>query len=200
MALVRPKGAAAAPPPGGVPPRLDAPDPAVRRDAAHALATDPLAAPELCAHLPGEADASVREAVLTALARIASSDAAAGLAALLAGEDVALRNGALESLHQMPPEVVAPVVEPLLRSADSDVRIFAAHLVGRVGNPRRVDALLPVLEHDPHVNVCLAAAEALAETGDPRLLPGLERLARRFPDDPFVAFACGAARARFPTT
>ena len=53
------------------------------------------------------------------------------------------------------------------------------------------------MERDADVNVGLAAVEALAEAGSPEALSSLEILARRFPDDPFVAFAVDAARSSF---
>ena len=53
------------------------------------------------------------------------------------------------------------------------------------------------MERDADVNVCLAAVEALAEAGSPEALSSLETLARRFPDDAFVAFAVDAARSSF---
>jgi HEAT repeat protein len=184
---------------------LDDPDPARRRRAAMALghgseqgpAADMEAVRSLCARLDVEGDASVREAVLTALVRIGTPEAVDGLLPFLNSEDAALRNGALESLQQMPPATVGPRVESLLSDPDSDVRIFAVQLAGKIPHPMRLSWLTGVLERDAHVNVCLAAADALAETGHPEALPSLERLNGRFPEDPFVAFSVEAARRRF---
>ena len=92
---------------------------------------------------------------------------------------------------------LAAVVAPLLQSADSDLRIFSAQLVGRLPHPDRLPLLTGLVERDPHVDVCLAAVEALMEAGHPEVLPSLERLAGRFPNDPFVAFSVDAARRLF---
>ncbi|WP_207462058.1 HEAT repeat domain-containing protein [Azospirillum sp. SYSU D00513] len=172
-------------------------DPAQRRRAAHALAGRAEAVQPLCARLAAEPDPAAREAILTALVRTGTAEAVAGLLPFLHSEDASLRNGALESLQQMPPAIVGPEVEPLLADEDPDVRIFAAQLAGRIVHPMRLAWLAELVERDPHVNVCLTAVDALVETGDPQALDSLERLAGRFPDDPFVAFSVEAARRRF---
>ena len=178
---------------------LDDADATVRRDAAHALghAALPGAEAALARRLQAEGDAGVREAILTALARIATPDAAAALVPFLDREDAALRNAALESLQQMPAEVAAPALLPLLDHADADLRIFAVQGLGSLVHSSRADWLARVMERDADVNVCLAAVEALAEAGSPEALSSLERLARRFPDDAFVAFAVDAAKSSF---
>lgn len=178
---------------------LEDADASSRRDAAHALghAAVPGAEAALARRLQAEADAGVREAILTALARIATPDAAAALIPFLDREDAALRNAALESLQQMPAEVAAPALLPLLGHADADLRIFAVQGLGSLAHSGRADWLAGVMERDTDVNVCLAAVEALAEAGSPEALSSLETLARRFPDDAFVAFAVDAARSSF---
>ncbi|MBB3264844.1 HEAT repeat protein [Azospirillum sp. OGB3] len=176
---------------------LEDADPARRRQAAHALGERPDAVPALCARLTREEDASVCETLLTALVRIGTAAAAAALVPHLASEDVGLRNGVIESLQQMPAAVVMPKVAPILTAADSDLRIFAAQLVGKLPHPDRLDLLAGVIDRDPHVNVCLSAVEALMESGDPAALPVIERLSGRFPDNPFVTFSVDAARRLF---
>lgn len=173
-------------------------DAAVRRDAAHALghAALPGAEEALARRLQAEGDAGVREAILTALARIATPEAAAALVPFLDSEDAALRNAALESLQQMPAEVAAPTLLPLLNHADADLRIFAVQGLGSLVHSGRADWLAGVMERDADVNVCLAAVEALAEAGSPEALSSLETLARRFPGDAFVAFAFAVDAAR----
>ena len=178
---------------------LEDADASVRRDAAHGLghAAPPGAVAALARRLEAEGDAGVREAILTSLARIATDEAAAVLVPFLDREDAALRNGVLESLQQMSAEVAAPALLPLLGHADPDLRIFAVQGLGGLAHPGRADWLAAVMERDADVNVCLAAVEALAEAGSPEALSSLETLARRFPDDPFVAFAVDAARSSF---
>ncbi len=176
---------------------LDAADPADRRRAAHQLASRPGIAATLCARLAREDDLSVREAILTALVRGGAPEAAAGLLPFLESEDAGLRNAAIETLQQMPPDHVMPHVEALLAHEDSDVRIFTVQLVGKLPHPERMARLTAVLEREPHVNVCLAAVEGVVEAGRPDALPALDRLKERFPDDPVVAFSVDAAHRRF---
>ncbi|AWK89235.1 HEAT repeat domain-containing protein [Azospirillum thermophilum] len=201
MALVKPKKDASARQDtgAGVDPvaGLADADPAVRRRAALALAGRADGAGALAGRLPQEDDPSVREVVLTALARLGTAEAAAALVPLLDSEDAGLRNAVAESLQQMPGEVAAPAVRPLLDSSDPDLRIFAALLVGRLPVAERFDWLTGVLQRDPDINVCLAVVEALLETGHPEVLPALEGLEARFPGDPFVTFSVASARRRF---
>lgn len=204
MGLVKKKAAPPAPPADSGVARdplaaLEDADAAVRRDAAHGLGHSPPPGAEaaLAHRLQAEGDAGVREAILTALARIATPAAAAVLVPFLDREDAALRNAALESLQQMPAEVAAPALLPLLDHADADLRIFAVQGLGILAHPDRADWLARVMERDGDVNVGLAAVEALAEAGSPEALSSLETLARRFPDDAFVAFAVDAARSSF---
>lgn len=204
MALIKPKKPAApsltaeaAADPAGDLRALDDADSSVRRRAAFALSGELQAVPALIARLRVEEDSSVREALLTALVRAGTPEVAAALAVLLDSEDAAIRNGAIESLQQMPPGAVAPVLLPLLDDPDSDRRLFAVQLLGRLAHPERVGWLVRVVGQDGHVNVCLAAVEALFEIGTPETLPALERLAARFPGDEFVAFQRDAARRRF---
>ncbi|HYG90432.1 MAG TPA: HEAT repeat domain-containing protein [Azospirillum sp.] len=174
--------------------RLENGDAAERRHAAHQLASRPT---DLCVRLGRESDASVREVILTALVRGASPDAVFGLLPFLESEDAALRNAVIETLQQMPADLVMPYVGALLAHEDSDVRIFTVQLVARLPHPERMARLIAVLDREPHVNVCLAAVEGVAEAGRPEALPALERLKTRFPDDPVVAFSVDAARRRF---
>lgn len=204
MGLVKKKAAPPAPPADSGVARdplaaLEDADAAVRRDAAHGLSHSPPPGAEaaLAHRLQADGDAGVREAILTALARIATPAAAAVLVPFLDREDAALRNAALESLQQMPAEVAAPALLPLLDHADADLRIFAVQGLGILAHPDRADWLVRVMERDSDVNVGLAAVEALAEAGSPEALSSLETLARRFPDDAFVAFAVDAARSSF---
>lgn len=159
-----------------------------RRWAARDLADEPQAGAALGAHLLRESDASVREAIFTSLAAQATETAAGALLPLLRSEDASLRNGAIEALGGMP-AAVAPRVGALLRDADPDVRVFMVNLLGVLRHPQVPQWLLQVLEHEPQVNVVAAAIEVLAEVGDASHADAVRRAARRFPDEPFIAFA-----------
>ena len=114
---------------------------------------------------------------------------------MLRSEDANLRNGAIEALQQMPDEV-APHVETILAHPDSDVRIFAVDVLSALPHPMVPEWLRRVVTLDPHVNVCAAALDALAEAGQPDVIPALEALADRFPDVAFMRFAADAAIRR----
>lgn len=167
---------------------------AERRWAARDLAAHAEAAPLLGERLRQEADASVREALLVALGAIGSEAAVETLLPLLASEDAALRNGAIETLASLP-QMVAPRIERLLRDPEPDVRIFTVNLLGELRHERVCAWLVQVLQHDAHINVVAAAIEAIAEVGAASELAVLAQARARF-DDPFIAFAADLAAAR----
>ncbi len=168
---------------------------ATRRRAARALAELPDAASVLCAHLANEPNLSVRSIILTRLIANKSPEVVTGLLPLLGSEDANLRNGAIEALQQMPDQV-APHVEAMLGDANSDVRIFAVDVLAAMRHPMVPEWLRRVVILDPHVNVCAAALDALAESGEPDAIPALEALADRFSDVAFIKFAVDAAVRR----
>jgi hypothetical protein len=169
--------------------------PATRRRAARALAELPDTAPVLFARLADEPNLSVRSIILTGLIAHKSPFVVAGLLPLLRSEDANLRNGAIEALQHMPDEV-APHVEAMLADPDSDVRIFAVDVLAALPHPMVPEWLQRVVTRDPHVNVCAAALDALAEAGEPAAIPALEALAERFGDVAFIKFAVDAAIRR----
>jgi HEAT repeat protein len=170
-------------------------DASIRRRAAHALSEIPNAVPVLCTHLASERSLSVRSIILTGLIVHKSPAAVTGLLPLLASEDANLRNGAIEALQQMPEEV-APHVASMIADTDSDVRIFAVDVLAALRHPMVPVWLRQVVLHDPHVNVCGAALDALVELGEADVIPALEALAGRFPDVAFIQFAVDAAIRR----
>jgi HEAT repeat protein len=199
VALVRRTVVATA---GDVPPDRDDPvadlasaDASIRRRAARALSQMPDAVPVLCTQLANEQSFSVRSIILTGLIVHKSAAVVNGLLPLLASEDANLRNGAIEALQQMPDEV-APHVESMLAHPESDVRIFAVDVLAALAHPMVPEWLRRVVTTDRHVNVCAAALDALAEAGQPEVIPALEDLADRFADVAFIQFAVDAAVRR----
>jgi HEAT repeat protein len=166
-------------------------DPAARRAAALAM-TAPGDVPALLAALEAEPAAAVREAILTALVATGSEAAAEGLVALLAHEEAALRNEALEALRRIGAAARRPL-DAALRHADPDMRLFAVTALEQPRAPWARERLRAVLAEEPEVNVGLAAVEALAETGEPEDAAALAAFAARFPAEPMVAFAVGVA-------
>jgi HEAT repeat protein len=170
-------------------------DTSIRRRAAQELSRTPDAVAAICAHLANEGSLSVRSIILTGLIVHKSPAVVRGLLPLLGSEDANLRNGAIEALQQMPDEV-APHVEAMLADPNSDVRIFAVDVLSALPHPMVPEWLRRVVTLDPHVNVCAAALDALAEAGQPEVIPALEELANRFEDVAFIQFAVDAAIRR----
>jgi len=169
--------------------------PDARWAAARAAAERRDAVPVLAQALAREDDARVREAIFTALARIATPESALAVLPYVRCDDASLRTGALDALRAMP-SVTAPHLPQLLADPDSDVRLLACDLA-RVMTGAEVPKLLcGLLDTDPQANVCAAAVEVLAEIGNADATPSLARCAARFPGDPFLGFAVEAATER----
>lgn len=174
---------------------LAAPEGAERRRAVRELGEFPDAVPLLCEHLSREPAASVRAVILSSLIRLKSAAVVAGLLPLLRGENSGLRNAAIEVLQEMPAEV-EPHVADLLADPDSDVRILTVNVLSLLPHPQAPRWLSAVVAQDPHVNVCAAAVDGLAEIGDAQAVAPLQALPERFPDVPFIRFAVAAAIRR----
>jgi len=173
---------------------LQSSDAAVRRTAVlrarHCGATALLAG-----RLEVESDHGIREMILTNLVRNGGLAAARPLVNLLRSDDADLRNAVLETLQGMS-EAITPLIEDLLVDPDSDVRIFAVNILQSLKSPTVPDLALKVISTDPHVNVCAAAVDVLAEIGRPEMAGALRDVAARFPDQPFLAFAVRTALKR----
>ncbi len=166
-----------------------------RRWAARDLAAHAQAAPQLLARLRLEQDPSVRQTLLTSLAQIATEEAARGLIDFLRSDDAALRNEVVEAMKNMP-EAVAALMPALLADPDADVRIFAINVLESLRHPQVESWLIEVIGRDPSINVCATALDLLGEVGTPGVEPALEALRRRFPDEPYIAFATDVALKR----
>jgi HEAT repeat protein len=169
------------------PPSLASALPEERWTAARA-ACDPSAVPSLGEALVRERDLRVREAIFTALVRIATPESAGVLLPYLRVDDANIRTGALDALRAMP-QAVRPHLLVLLADADADVRLLACDLVRDAGGADGPRWLCAMIETEPQANVCAAAVEVLGEIADAAASPSLSRCAERFPDDPFLAFA-----------
>jgi HEAT repeat protein len=137
----------------------------------------------------------VRTAIFTALAKIATSESAAVALRYLRSDDAPERTGALDALRAMP-AAAANHLPQLLNDTDPDIRLLACEIARVLPAGTASRALGELLERETNSNVCSAAVEVLAETGDMASLPILTRCAARFPDDPFLAFAVKAASER----
>lgn len=174
---------------------LNDPDADVRRRAARDLVDRPGSSAVLVARLACETTAAVREAILMSLTELADITAVQGLAQCLRSEDVALRNGAIEAMQQLP-GALASIMADLLADEDVDVRIFAVNILATLRHPEVESWLLKVITDDPHVNVCAAAVDLLGEVGSARAAVPLAALAGRFSDEPYIRFAAEIALRR----
>ena len=147
------------------------------------------------AALATEADARVREALLSGLARAGTDESLDAILQLLRSDDASARTSALDALRTMP-AIVAAHLPRLLEDDDADVRLLACELAREIPAEQAIPLLAGLLARDPHPNVCAAAVEVLAEVGTPDILPALEACAARFPDEPFLTFATRAAADR----
>lgn len=168
--------------------------PEQRWSAARALVAEPQAIPALEAALAG-ADARLKEAIFTSLAR--QNSAAAFEAALrqLRSDDAPLRTLALDAMRLMP-DAAAVRLPDLLADADADIRVLACELARHVPPGIAAPLLANRLACEAEPNVCAAAVEMLAELGSAAELPAVEACAARFDTDPFLGFAVRAAAAQ----
>ena len=158
------------------------------RWAAARAAADPAAIPSLGEALANERDARVREAIFTALARIATPESALVILPYLRVDDANIRTGAMDALRAMQ-DACRPYLPGLLTDPDPDVRLLACDLVREVGGADGQRWLCALIETETEVNVCAAAVEALGEIADASAEPTLSRCAERFTDNPFLGFA-----------
>lgn len=175
--------------------QLQSSDVSLRRQAARELASHPDSTSLLCEHLSNESNLTVRSIIFSALIAHQSPSVAADLLCMLCSEDANLRGGAIEALQEMP-EQVAPHIEAMLADPDSDVRIGVVAILAALRHPKVPGWLQAVVVTDPHVNVCAAAIDALAEVGEPEVIPDLRALAKRFAEVAFIQFAVDAASRR----
>jgi HEAT repeat protein len=168
---------------------------ATRWAAVRALPDTPASVAPLAQALAREGDERVREAIFTALVRIATPDSAAAVLPSLRADDANLRTGAFDALRAMP-AATRRHVPHLLADTDADVRLLACDLMRDADDAAGARRLCALLDGESQANVCAAAVEVLAEIGDAEALPALARCAARFPGDPFLGFAIKVAADR----
>lgn len=151
----------------------------------------------------GDRDPRTRERAANTLFRLAEQltpqerrAAEAALAVAARKDDTGLvRSYATAALLALGCDDAVPIALAALGDRDWDVRTFVAFELGRVHDPRIVDALIPLLQ-DPEGWVREAAAYSLGKLKDPRALPPLRELAKRERKDVHVKKAAkGAVKA-----
>jgi HEAT repeat protein len=194
MPLIRkaPEQVAAAERSGDLAARLTDPSADVRWTAARAAADVPQSVSHLGQGLARESDPRVREAIFTALTRIATPDSILVILPCLRSDDSNLRTAAMDALRTIP-ALLTPHLGALLEDSDSDVRLLVCDLVRVVPDGDAAALIARLLETEAQPNVCAAAVDVLTEIGDAMAIPSLQNCAARFPNEPFLTFAIKAA-------
>jgi HEAT repeat protein len=156
------------------------------------LAAVPTAIPALVASLGDrDEDASVKAAAAAALAKLREPSAIPLLVKELACKDERSSRDVAEALVAFGPRAVPALVELLADPAYEAARIWAARILGRIGDPSAVDELVARL-NDRDDRLRVAATEALGIIGDPRALHAIVRAILRDPAAQVRAQAAGA--------
>ena len=147
------------------------------------------------AQMIADPDPLAREAALTSLARLEGPFPAQALVALMLQGDSVNRNAAIETLGCLGERAVDALAS-LLARVDAEGRIYALTALERIGGPRAAELALSVACEDADVNVCAAAIEVVAQNGVSAMTATLNRIAAKFPDQPYLAFAVRTAQKR----
>jgi HEAT repeat protein len=150
-------------------------------------------AADVAALLIGEADAFVRETALTYLARLEGAFPAQALILLMREGDTPLRNAAIETLGSLGERAV-DALAGLIAEGDADARIYALTALQLIESPRAAELALETALADADVNVCAVAMDVVAASGLRGMGAALDRVAARFPDHPYLAFAAKTAQ------
>lgn len=151
------------------------------------------AVPALVAALrdPHEDVDSVKAAAATALARIHAEEAIPLLVGELRASDAGSSPRVAEALTRFGAPAVAPLVELLRDEEHPQAAVWAARILGRIGDRAATSALLERL-FDRSDTVRMAATEALGSLGDRRATQALLRAALSDPMPQVRAHAAGA--------
>ena len=162
--------------------RLSAKDPSVRRKAAEDLAEgDERGIYPLIRALSDE-NTGVQDAAMRALISL-GGEVVAYMALPLLRENSYLRNTGLIILRQLG-SVSVPLLYPLFKDKDDDVRKFAIDLLSEIQSGVDPALIVPILA-DSNANVRAAAAKALGELGYAGAVP---QLVKALSDDEWVSF------------
>jgi len=163
---------------------LEAPDPSKRRAAAESLANGDERAIYPLIKALGDENPGVQDAAMRSLITIGGEVTAYMVIPLLRNEPF-LRNTAMIILKEIGAPVI-PLLYPLLRDKDDDVRKFAIDLISEIRECDYPWALSQILEKDPNPNVRASAAKAIGVIG---YRDGLPQLITALRDDEWVSFS-----------
>ncbi|MFH1377981.1 MAG: HEAT repeat domain-containing protein [Planctomycetota bacterium] len=141
--------------------------------------------PDLVAMLFDKSRA-VREAVASAFETLPPDPAIRALLPLLAEERSEVRNIVIEILTRIGARSVDTILQTLnSRPDDPDVTLFIIDILGDIGDPVAVGAVVPWLTH-AHPNIRNAAVVALGKMGSPAVVNHLRKC---FRDEDWICFS-----------
>ena len=117
-------------------------------------------------------DRSTRHEAAIALGGVRTAEAAAALVEHLGVETDCFVREALTWATVSVGELAVPGVLEQLRSPEAGVRMQAAHVLSKIGDPEHAEHLLPVVA-DADPGVAVKAYRAAANTGHPSVVPAL---------------------------
>ena len=158
-------------------------DDEIRRFAAEDLGDtgDPAAVPGLVEALRDDSVA-VRESAADALISIGGELACQAMVPLLDDDDTAVRNMAIEVLQRLWVDAIPTCIE-LYASSSHDLRKIAVDTLGKIEETRKSEGFTTLVSalDDPHINVAIAACEALGRLGGKEAIKALVNHLGRHP-------------------
>ncbi|MEF2144397.1 MAG: HEAT repeat domain-containing protein [Desulfovibrionaceae bacterium] len=139
-----------------------------------------------------DSNVGVQEAADSALRKIGGPEVVEVVIPLLRSERAPVRNLAMDILREVGVQHLNALIE-LLQDDDTDVRIFAADILGATGSVQAVEPLGRAVLRDPEVNVRYQAAVSLGELGSSEASGYLRRAMK---DDEWVQYAVVEALAK----
>ncbi len=136
-------------------------------------------------------EASVKSAAATALARLRDATAIPLLVEELTRVDEHSSRNVAEAIAAFGTMATPALLELLVDPSRAVARVWAARILGQIGDARAVDDLVARL-NDRDDRLRMAAAEALGAIGDPRALQSIVRATLRDPAPQVRAHAAGA--------
>lgn len=140
---------------------LGSSNPKLKLAAVDALAAigGPSAIKKLCETLTGQSDTD--RVIIDTLARIQDHQALEQLAELLSSRFAELRNAAIDRLVAIGPKAI-PFVTLGLKSSDDNTVIHCLNVLGNIGDPTAIPAIVKVIHDEPkNPNVRFAVYEAM---------------------------------------
>ena len=129
----------------------------------------------------------VQDSAMRSLMSIKSESTAYMVLPLLRG-NAFLRNTAIMIIREVGKEAV-PLLEPLLKDQDDDVRKFALDLIHDIRHCDYPEALVDMLKNDPNPNVRAAAAKTIGSLDYKEAIPELMESLKIKVDEEWVCFS-----------